>query len=171
MTTLSVIVASSGRPTLARTIESVRSQMQSGDECLVSVNFDCPWGHAARNQLMIAARGDALMFLDDDDVYVPGALAVVRDKFEQLPDVLHLFKMRYANGSELWSTRDIVCGNVSTQMVVVPRIFIVDDDWHALFARWGHPKYEGDFDFIEEAHGEIEDVHWHEEVIALVRPE
>lgn len=162
MTALSIVVASSGRPTLARTVESARSQMRDGDEILVSVNQDCPWGHKARNQLMRAARGDWLLFMDDDDMYTPGALDTVRGAVG-LVGHPHVFRMRYATGDVLWTDREVRCGNVSTQMVVVPNV-------GDLLGRWGD-RYEGDFDFIAETCSNLGQPFWHEDVIALVRPE
>jgi hypothetical protein len=167
MTTLSIIVASSGRPTLARTLESARSQMHDGDEILVSVNQDCPWGHRARNQLMTAARGDAVMFIDDDDCYRPDALHCVRSWLAVEPGRMHMFRMRYANGFELWTDRELRLGNVSTQMVVVPGFRRAGFP----YAPW-QPRYEGDWDFIRTAAlpGNLGEPVWHEDVIALVRP-
>jgi glycosyltransferase involved in cell wall biosynthesis len=171
MTSLSIIVASSGRPTLKRTIDSARSQIRDGDEILVSVQTDCPWGHAARNQLMPAARGDALCFIDDDDAYTPGALDVIRAAFEAAPSRLHLFKMRYADGRELWHDPRVYCGNVSTQMVVVPRKWVI---FHSPLMgpppQWGN-RYEGDFDFIASCERQRGEPVFHEDVIALVRPD
>src|SRR5262245_53977944 len=115
---LTIIIASCGRETLQRTLDSVNGQLHDGDELLVSVNLDCPWGHEARNQLMPAARGDALLFIDDDDWYTPGALEVVRQRVRLHPWQFHLFRMRYAkDGRVLWGDRRIEDGNVSTQMV------------------------------------------------------
>lgn len=165
---LSVIIASSGRPTLARAMESAREQVRDGDEILVSVNTDCPWGHAARNQLMTASRGAYLLFMDDDDMYAPGALDAVRsalaaDTHEDAVYHMHIFRMRYPNGSELWTQPVVRCGNVSTQMVCVPSIAP-----SLAGCRWGD-RYEGDFDFISACAQRL-DVRWHEDVIALVRP-
>jgi glycosyltransferase involved in cell wall biosynthesis len=166
MTALSVVVASSGRSTLTRTLESITSQMLSGDEILLSVNNDCPWGHAARNQLMPAARGDMLLFMDDDDTYVSDALQTVRDCVGDEQHLIHMFKMRYRDGQNLWSAPEIgdEPGNVSTVMFCVPRAV-------AQNARWGD-RYEGDYDFIVDAatHAPAE-ICWHYQVIALVRPD
>jgi glycosyltransferase involved in cell wall biosynthesis len=137
--------------------------MVDGDEILVSVNSDAPWGHAARNQLMPAARGDALLFIDDDDAYVEGALDVVRARFAEVPDRVHVFRMRYADGRELWQLPEVACGNVSTQMVIAPRSV-------GLLGQWGS-RYEGDFDFIAATCWLLGQPLFHEDVIALVRPE
>lgn len=161
---LSIIVASSGRPTLARTLESVRSQMVEGDEILVSVNSNAPWGHAARNQLMLAASGDYLLFMDDDDVYTSDALAAVRRAVAGCGhDAVHLFRMQYADGALLWADREVRCGNVSTQMIAVPAFAPMFPG-----CRWGN-RYEGDFDFISACSGHLP-VEWHEDVIAFIRP-
>lgn len=162
--TLSVIVASSGRSTLERTVASVLPQLLPGDELLVDVNDDAPWGHAARNRMMPRAAGDALLFIDDDDVYTPHAIAVIRSAYEKDPLAVHLFRMRYPNGNELWGEQRVVCGNVSTQMVCVPGHLAVRHEWGA--------RYEGDFDFLcgvcgdEQATGPC----WHEDVTVLVDP-
>ena len=160
---LSIIVASSGRPSLHRTLESIHGQAQRGDEILVSVNADCPWGHAARNQLIGAARGDAVMFMDDDDAYVPGALDAVRGAVDAEPERMHLFQMRYADGRVLWDVPQVACGHVSTQMVVVP------NRPELTRARWTD-RYEGDYDFIAAAAGLFGAPVFHDTVIALIRP-
>jgi glycosyltransferase involved in cell wall biosynthesis len=138
--------------------------MLDGDELLVSIQSDCPWGHAARNQLMTCARGDALMFIDDDDAYLPDALSLARQAVSERPDRVHLFRMRLPGGRELWADKTVRCGNVSTQMLVVP-----NDP--ARLGQWGD-RYEGDFDFLTSTL----DLHdrppvFHPELIALYRPE
>jgi glycosyltransferase involved in cell wall biosynthesis len=162
MTRLSIIVASSGRPTLSRTVESIVTQMQPGDELLVDVNNDAPWGHAARNRLMPRATGDFLLFLDDDDAYLPYAFDAVRSAIGQNPGRIHMFRMRYPDERELWSTQKIECGNVSTQMVVVP-------NKTNLLGQWGG-RYEGDFDFIASTCSQMGEPVWCGETITLVRP-
>ena len=167
---LSVIIASSGRPTLARTLDSVAGQMVAGDELLLSVNDNSPWGHAARNKLMRCAQGTALLFIDDDDAYLPGALNVVRTALAEHPTRVHIFKMRYgansaAPGAEVWTEREVVEGQVSTQTVCVPTAI-------AVCCRWGD-RYAGDFDFISAAAAHPRaggPPVWHENVIALYRP-
>jgi glycosyltransferase involved in cell wall biosynthesis len=162
--TLSVIVASSGRATLERTLQSISPQLHPGDELLVDVNDNAPWGHEARNRLMGRAEGDAMLFIDDDDVYTPFALAIVRAAFGSAPEAVHLFRMRYASGVELWAEQQVVCGNVSTQMVCVPGHVAVRHRWGA--------RYEGDFDFICSVCGDewCGAPCWHEDVTVLVDP-
>lgn len=163
MTTLAVLIASSGRSTLARTLLSLSPQLGPGDELLVDVNDDAPWGHAARNRLMPRTRAEFLLFMDDDDAYTPEALETIRQRVATSPGALHVFRMRYGPGRELWRSHEVREGNVSTQMIAVPREL-------ALACEWGD-RYEGDFDFIAAVQAAASvPACWHEDVIALVRP-
>jgi hypothetical protein len=161
---LSIIIPSSGRFTLARTLESIYTSGfdSRADEVLVRINGNSPWGHGSRNLLMAHAKGTHLMFMDDDDVYEPGALTAVREAISAYPDRVHIFQMRYSNGHVLWSTKELREGNVSTQMVVTPNI-------KEQLGRWGS-RYEGDYDFIKETCAYQGDPVWHQFVIASVRP-
>ena len=137
---LSVIVASGGRPTLARTIQSIVSQLHLEDELIVVVDQQAPWGHSSRNRAMTWAKGDHLCFMDDDDVYTSDAFDTIRRGVGEQPDAVHVFKMRYAWGNELWADQEVRLGNISTQMFVVPN--------RQPLGQWGD-VYEGDFVFIE----------------------
>lgn len=161
--TLSILVASSGRSSLNAAVQSVLPQLTPGDELLVDVNDDAPWGHAARNRMMPRARGEYLMFLDDDDLYVDGAFDKVRAALAETPDRIHIFRMRYADGRELWQTEEVACGNVSTQMCVVPNM-------GRALGQWGN-RYEGDFDFLTSTVALQVEPDWHRDVIALYRPD
>lgn len=165
--TLSVIVASSGRPTLAATLMSIQEQMKHGDECLISINSDAPWGHSARNQLIEAAHGHAVMFMDDDDIYTYGALDCIRAKFAENPDRMHIFRMMYPDGRVLWEDQKLRCGNVSAQMMVVPRAEVVL--YGEPIAHFGD-RYEGDYDFALECYRILDEPIWHKETIARIRP-
>jgi glycosyltransferase involved in cell wall biosynthesis len=157
---LTVIVASSRRPTLARTLASIEPQLTPGDELIVDVNTDSPWGHNARNRCIPKARpGNGLCFMDDDDAYLPGALALMRAAYRAEPLLLHVFRMNY-HGQLLWRTKALVDGNVSTQMFVTPQ--------PANEARWTD-RYQGDYDYIT-AMAEHHDIRWHEEPIAIYGP-
>lgn len=159
---LSIIVPTSGkRDTLPATIISATSQMRPNDELLVDVN-DFPWGNWARQRKMEQACGDALLFQDDDDVYAPGALDIVRRELEAEPCRFHVFRMLYLeNEFVLWQDMDVRCGNVASQMICVPNI---PDQWGV----WGN-RYEGDFDFISTTVAKMGPPIWHQEVISLVR--
>jgi glycosyltransferase involved in cell wall biosynthesis len=160
--TVSVIVASAGRSTLARTLLSVAPQLLAGDELLVDVNDDAPWGHVARNRMMDRAHGEYLMFMDDDDVYTDDALLIVRRELLRQPDSVHLFRLRYGSGEVIWREPILEEGQVSTQTVVVP-------NRSAKLGRWGE-RYQGDFDFIAQTCQRMGEPVWHDAVIALCRP-
>jgi glycosyltransferase involved in cell wall biosynthesis len=182
VTSLAVLVASGGRPTLARTLASIASQLQPGDELIVDLNDDAPWGQAARNRLMWQARADWLLFMDDDDVYVPDGLARVRAMVGRPGSAgrFHLFRMVYGGqyadtkpGTVLWRSRQVALGNVSTQMVVVPNVWrsVHEDATRARdrLPKWGE-RYEGDYDFILGCVARFGEPLWHAQVIAEVRP-
>ena len=110
---------------------------------------------------MIAkATGDYLMFMDDDDEYVPDALQIVRDTIALNPGRPHLFCMETVEGRILWHDREVRDGNVSTQMIVVPNVALPP---------WGD-RYAGDLDFIEGAVVTLGRPVWCDQVIARLRP-
>jgi glycosyltransferase involved in cell wall biosynthesis len=161
---LSVIVASGGRPTLSRTIESIIPQLRLEDELIVVVDAQAPWGHSSRNRAMRWAKGDFLLFQDDDDVSAPGAFDAIRAAVAQHDaNTMHVFKMAYdrLDGRTLWEDREVRLGNISTQMIVVPN--------QQPLGQWG-AVYEGDFVFAS-ACAKHRPVAWHEDIISLVRPE
>lgn len=166
--TFSVIVASCGRPTLQRTVDSIVPQLLPGDELLLDVNDDCPWGNRARKRQMKHAKGDFLLFMDDDDTYMPDAFVKIRQAVVRAPERVHIFRMRYPEGFELWTDTVIRCGNVSTQMVAVPNNPGCLGSWTQL------ERYEGDFDFISSTvrqhEAEGRKPAWWKDVIALIRP-
>ena len=163
---LSVLIASSGRVTLQRAIDSARDQLlQDGDEILVHLNDDCPWGHASRNLMMRIARGDWFLFMDDDDAYAQDAFQKVRAGIAREPDKsVHIFKMDYGDHL-LWSDETVRIGNVSTIMFCVAREVARNCAWAEC--------YEGDFHFIQSAArlAGPDGVAFHDDVIALVRPQ
>ncbi len=159
--TLSVLVVSTGRSTLARTIGGLAAQLRPGDELLVDVNDDSPAGHRARQRLMERARGDYMVFSDDDDLWTKDALSVVRKQCRKAKPALHIFRMILRErgprlGVVMWARPEIYEGNVSTQMLVVPNV-------PEGLGRWSD-RYEGDYDFAVSTAANL-DVVWHEEVV------
>lgn len=173
--TVSVIVPTILRSSLDRTIASLRRQSwREGDEVLLMGDGCQPpelgfpfksihllpgpnhdWGHTVRNHAARLARGEMLAFLDDDDEWTAGALDLVRTAQE-----LSLFRMHVVpDNGLLWRDRVIRDGNVSTQMIVVPRVL-------ALTGTWGH-RYQGDLDFIKSLATEPV---WRTECLARVWP-
>jgi hypothetical protein len=163
---LSVIVASSGRPSLLDTLASFVPQLLPGDQVLVDVNDDSPWGHRARNRMMLKVPpGYGMLFQDDDDAYLPGALEVIRAAFHEQPDCIHMFRVGFGHGRVepeefIWQDPVLREGNVSTQCFLVPQV-------ECLMAEWGD-RYAGDFDFIEAAVAMLGEPVWHKDLIAVL---
>src|SRR5205085_10755047 len=116
----SIIVPTCGRQSLRRTLQSIHSQaLLDGDEVLLVADGPVPlaeelfaesglpgrclatpatrdFGGSQRNRGMDEARGDYLLFMDDDDVFTPCAIQTIRAALQEAPDRPHLFRMRYA---------------------------------------------------------------------------
>lgn len=161
---LSVITPTIGRQSLEDTLSSIAVQLAPGDEHLVigdgaqpaaaamcavvgATYHDGPqvhdYGNSQRDAGAQLATGDYLLYCDDDDVYAPDALALVRAVVENEPGIPHVFRMLHPTFGVLWQRPALVCGNVGTPMFAVPR--------DERLARWadGDPRtYEGDYRFI-----------------------
>ncbi|MFO0846929.1 MAG: class I SAM-dependent methyltransferase [Gemmataceae bacterium] len=161
---LSVVVATKGRDTLARALASIATQLRPGDELIVQCDDSGDVGATPRTAGVRKATGTHLLFMDDDDVYTPGALDVVRAAMLAAPGRCHLFGMTSGQGWTLpHGDRDVRVGNVSTQMFVCPND-------KARLGEWG-PRRTGDFDFIRSTLDKHEQPPvWHDEVIAVWRP-
>lgn len=183
---LSVIIPTMGRPSLVWTLKSVIPELLPGDEAIVIGDGPQPiskevsieagaryletpptrqWGHAQRNLGMEQAKGDYLAFIDDDDIYLPGAFQAMRRAIMEAPGKLFIFRMQYKDGI-LWEKPELTLNNVSTQMYVFPNV-------PGRLAKWGrHPKTPngkgGDWCFAKDTAllWRPEDVVWMSEVIA-----
>lgn len=197
MPTFSVVTATYDAPnrlrTLERTIDSVQNQLQNGDEYLIvgdgpqewarllagrypRVRYletpeDHTWGNVQRQAGLEAAHGSHLIFIDDDNVMAPGALAVVREAVAEKPTALFLFRTLYFNyagvpdGGTVWRIREIRHSNVDSGNIVIPR----RDD----LVSWLVPDkrlYEADYHFILNNAAVIGEVVWREEILTIVRP-
>jgi len=170
---ISFIVPTTGRASLAETLDSI--QPRDGDEVLVigrpchrwlhtGVRYiDCDpfhdFGATERSIGIAAARGSHLAFMDDDDVYAPGARALMADAIARTPDRPVLFRMRYPSGFVLWQEPVLRMGNVSTQMMLLP-------NEPAKLGRWQSGRRECDYDFLASMTWPAESIVWRTEKIA-----
>jgi hypothetical protein len=134
----------------------VAAQLKPGDEMLVDVNDAGHWGHRSRTAMAQRAKPNMLWFLDDDDLPLPDALADIRKAVGGNVDQAHVFKMKYQQGL-IWRTPEVIQGNVSTQMIVVPQSMTA-------YVSWGD-RYEGDFDFIRGLQQTFGELVWHDDVV------
>jgi hypothetical protein len=141
MITFSVIIPTSGRPSLIITLAALTSQLQHGDELLVLRDSTGDWGNTARNHALYRCAGTHLLFIDDDDRHTANALATIRDYVERNPDRVHVFAMRRLHDHHTFvPALPLEEGHVGTPMICVP-------NQPSRLGRWSE-RYEGDFDFL-----------------------
>jgi hypothetical protein len=164
--TFSVIVPTVARPTLAGALASASSQLEPGDEILVLCNRDLDVGAKARNDLIARAHGTHLLFLDDDDEYLPGAFAAMRNWAGEHPGRIGIFRERLVDGSLHWKTPDFRIGNVGSVLFVVPNL----PDRLGVWDIYGDDWAPGDWVFISATAEKMGDPIFVDEVVALQRP-
>lgn len=130
------------------------------------------FGHTQINVGMVEAKGDYLVFQDDDDVFVAGAFGSIRAAAEECL-VAHgehrplLFRFVTRFRTLVWANRVLAEDHIGGHCFVVP-------NRKALLAPWT-PRYQGDFDHVrgtlDKWPGGDSAVVWREEVIAYARPD
>jgi glycosyltransferase involved in cell wall biosynthesis len=164
--TLSIIIATTGRPTLAAAVESATSQMLPGDELVVVFDDSGDAGDTPRNRVIPMLRTTHISFLDDDDEYRPGALQVIRDFARKYPGRVGIFRRDMGMWGVAWAERDLMAS--ATGMYVVPNL-------PDKLGRFGHPPgvpegRVGDYTFIVETVANLGDPIWREEITQNIRP-
>jgi glycosyltransferase involved in cell wall biosynthesis len=151
--TLSIIVATSGRRSLRRTLASIAPQLEPGDEIIVACDASGDAGDTPRNAAMPRARGTHLAFLDDDDVYAKDAFEKFRRFAREHPGRIGIFKIKHVVGTTHWRKDEPVLryANVSTQTYLVPNVPGQLGSWHYR-PRPNRPGevHAGDYVFITE---------------------
>lgn len=93
--TFTIVVPTVGRASLRAALASVAGQLEAGDELIVVCNDDGDFGNSARNSAIERSRGSHIVFLDDDDEYLPGAFDAMREYAGRHPDRVLLFLRRF----------------------------------------------------------------------------
>lgn len=164
MATFSIIVGTAGRNTIKRTLRSITSQLEPGDELMIIRDDSGDAGDTPRNDAMPRAAGTHLLFMDDDDEYAPGALARMRRFADENPGRIGIFRMEYTVGPKRWRTPELKNRNVSTQIFLVPNV-------PGKLGVWEHRgTVHGDYTFIEETARLQGDPLFVDEVTVRVRP-
>lgn len=134
-----------------------------GDEVIVVPDIEKSggWGNAQRNEGIIKATCDYIAFMDDDDYYVDGARDIMERTIKENPGLPVLFRMKYPDGTVLWKTKEVIPGNISTQMILVPNS-------RYMLGTFPGKRNMADFLFIDAWKWPKGSIVWSEEVIALL---
>jgi glycosyltransferase involved in cell wall biosynthesis len=184
---LSVVVPTIGRPTLERTLRSLRYQAPSstleivvvGDthqatyaRALGTVPYLCDQfearylehdgglhcvGQPQRQRGQAAAHGLWLAWLQDDDVWAANALATIRPFLAYVRPLL--FRAETRHGGTVWREPRLEHGNVDANCLVVPNV-------PARLGRWLN-HYDGDYAMIAHTVGLWQHAYWPPPLIAL----
>jgi len=186
---LHLLIATIGRESLLRMLESLQPQLQEQDFLTVVFDaidensvyvraeevlkeFSCSssiimepknlgwWGHAIRNKYS-QLPGDFILHADDDDIYTEDAMATIRQICTDR-ETLYVFKMQYSDGRTLWIDPVIKHCQIGTPMGVIPSSYNAKTRWAEAFA--------GDFTFYAALGARVPNVEFVDHVIYLVRP-
>ena len=135
-----VIIATAGRPTLQRMVDSIAPQLNEND--YLTIIWDCQpialqidskckvitlhnpeplgyWGHGSRTRWQNELPGDYFMNADDDDIYVSNAMEIVRS---HVTDHKLYFFQYSTQGMHVPREHVIQIGNIGTPTGVYPNI-------------------------------------------------
>lgn len=181
---LSIIIPTLGRPSLEATLASCSTadqvvvvldtsrgtttlpcELPPNAALCVAAEFGVTGGHAGRVAGIPFATGTHLAFMDDDDVYTPGAVDAMRDVACDLPVI---FRVDHYQHGVIWRDPNIWFGNVTTQQYLVPNRPELLGSWTPIRPDWPQPG--GDCTFIQETAANFGGVVWRKEIIAELRP-
>lgn len=124
------------------------------------------WGHSQINQALTVATGDYIHANDDDDIYLPGSLAVMREAIVAHPGRVFLFRFRsYLGGTVFWLVPGLLERNtIGGHCLLQPRIAGKVGQMSAAYA--------GDFDWIVDTLARHDEPPvWVDHVICEQRPQ
>jgi glycosyltransferase involved in cell wall biosynthesis len=179
MVRVSVVIPTVGRASLAAAIESctgadeiiviqdraASQPIRPPSNVLFLVCEGGDHGYTARTKGMAAATGTHLAFLDDDDVYLPGAIDLFRGHATDVPVI---FRMDHYDHGILWRDKLLEFGNVSTQMMLVPNVQEKLGVWAPHQPELREPG--GDYTFLRGCVEKMGAPLWRQEIVAKLRP-
>lgn len=183
-----VLISTIGRPALLNMLNSLKPQLEERDFLTVVfdarddgkifqeierflASFQCQctlimepenlghWGHAIRNKHN-KLPGDFILHGDDDDIYLPGAFATMRNVCTDT-STLYIFKISNFQGV-IMSGYPLVEGNIGTPMGVIPSQYNSQSTWMY--------RYGGDFVFYHQLAQIIPRISYVDAVIYQCRP-
>jgi glycosyltransferase involved in cell wall biosynthesis len=162
MVKLSVVIPTVGRASLA----AAKQSCAGADEVTVVEDQTGDHGYTARMKGMAQATGTHLAFMDDDDIYLPGAIDLFRAHAADVPVV---FRMDHYDHGILWREPVLEFGNVSTQMILVPNVPDNLGVWAPHMPGWKEPG--GDYTFLKGCVEKMGGPVWRKEIISKLRPD
>jgi hypothetical protein len=78
-------------------------------------------GASQRNYGISKAKGSWLLFIDDDDIYLPNGISMIRDQVSHGELQPYMFRMQHGR-SVIWAEEIVRHKNVSTSMFVTPNV-------------------------------------------------
>ena len=163
--TFNILIATIGRPTLQRMLDSLHQQLNN-DDCLTIVfdghtnmpssfdisKFKCKvinyceptplgfFGHGIRNKYAsILEKRDFIMHADDDDTYIEDSFHKLRNMI--IYDNLYITKMIFNNNLIIPRNNEIITNNIGTPNGIIPYNL-------NLLGEWKH-FYGGDAEFYK----------------------
>jgi glycosyltransferase involved in cell wall biosynthesis len=153
-------------PTIGReTLEQAKASAAGADELIVIEDQSGDHGYSAREKGIAQATGTHLAFLDDDDVFVPGAIEIMRECEAAVPTI---FRMIHPRHGILWRTPEMYFGNVGTPMMLIPNRPNRLGRWEEYAGHMDEPG--GDYSFLTQTIAKMGEPIWRREVVALVQP-
>lgn len=133
---IAVVIPTLNRPSLERAVESAAGADEIvvvGDHVWPRVGtkrlkskseamYPAPRAADLRNLGMRHVMSAWIAFVDDDDVFTPGAIAMIRQVVSGQQRALYLFRMTFGGSDVRWREPVIEQGNVGTPMIVCPAL-------------------------------------------------
>lgn len=126
------------------------------------------WGNIPRDVAMKESPKDYFIFLDDDDVFAPNAMPVLKAELAKAFPCPVMFRLITADGRTIWKDHRFGVGNIAGSMFACRNV-------PGRIGRWDNDGgYQSDFHFIEQTLNYYPNwrtsLVWSGEVIILCQP-